>query len=56
MRDMSEYDLKISEKIGQLYPVLVDAEGNVIDGFHRLEADPKWRTEKLLDEFKRASK
>jgi len=42
---MSEYDLKRSEKIGQLYPVLVDAQGNVIDGFHRIEADPKWRTE-----------
>lgn len=42
---MSEYDLKKSEKVGQLYPVLVDAKGNVIDGFHRLEADPKWRTE-----------
>ena len=44
---MSEYDLKKSEKIGQLYPVLVDAKGNVIDGFHRLKVDPKWRTEKL---------
>ena len=44
---MSEYDLKKSEKIGQLYPVLVDAKGNVIDGFHRLEADPNWRREKL---------
>ena len=45
---MSEYDLKKSEKIGQLYPVLVDAKGKVIDGFHRLEANPNWRTEKLL--------
>jgi hypothetical protein len=44
---MSEYDLKKSEKIGQLYPVLVDAKGNVIDGFHRLEVDPKWRREKI---------
>ena len=44
---MSEYDLKKSKKIGQLYPVLLDAKGNVIDGFHRLEADPNWRTEKL---------
>lgn len=46
---MSEYDLKKSEKIGQLYPVLVDAEGNVIDGFHRLEVDPNWRKEKLSE-------
>ena len=44
---MSEYDLKKSEKIGQLYPVLLDSEGNVIDGFHRLKVDPDWRTEKL---------
>ena len=44
---MSEFDLKKSEKIGQLYPVLVDAKGNVIDGHHRLEADPNWRKEKI---------
>lgn len=44
---MSEFDLKKSEKIGQLYPVLVDAKGNIIDGHHRLEADPNWRTEKI---------
>ena len=47
MRALSEYDLKKSEKIGQLYPVLLDSEGNVIDGVHRIEADPNWRTEKL---------
>lgn len=46
---MSEYDLKKSEKIGQLYPVLVDAKGNVIDGFHRLEADPNWRRERIKE-------
>jgi hypothetical protein len=44
---MSEYDLKKSEKIGQLYPVLLDAKGNVIDGFHRLEVNPNWKTQKL---------
>lgn len=44
-----EYDLRKSEKIGQLYPVLVDAKGNVIDGFHRLEADPDWRREELQE-------
>jgi hypothetical protein len=46
---MSEFDLKKSEKIGQLYPVLVDAKGNVIDGHHRLEADPNWRKEKIAE-------
>ena len=43
----TEYDLKKSEKIGQLYPVLVDAKGNVIDGIHRLKADPNWKKERL---------
>ena len=31
-----------SKKIGSLYPVLIDADNNVIDGFHRLKADPNW--------------
>lgn len=46
---MSEdYNLKTSEQgIGQLYPVLVDKNGNVIDGFHRLADNPEWRKEKL---------
>ena len=46
---MSEFDLKKSEKIGQLYPVLVDAKGNIIDGHHRLDADPNWRIEKVSE-------
>ena len=47
---MSEerYDLKESKRsVQELYPVLRDAYGNVIDGNHRLEADPKWRSETL---------
>ena len=35
---------KSSEAIGQIYPVLRDAEGRVIDGFHRLDADPDWKS------------
>ena len=31
-----------SKKIGSLYPVLLDSNGNVIDGLHRLKADPNW--------------
>lgn len=31
--------------IGQLYPVLTDEEGNVLDGQHRLKANPNWRRE-----------
>jgi len=42
------YDLAKSKKsVHELYPVIKDAHGNVIDGFHRLEADPNWKTETL---------
>lgn len=44
---MIEYDLKKSAKIGQLYPILIDADENIIDGYHRQKADPSWRTEKI---------
>jgi len=37
--------LKSRIKVGPLYPVLVDSRGEVIDGFHRLEADPSWPRE-----------
>jgi len=44
----SGYDLKISSnRIGELYPVLLDHYGNVIDGKHRLAADPNWPKVKL---------
>lgn len=40
-----EYDLKKSEnKIGQLYPILVTKDGKIIDGFHRKDADPNWKS------------
>jgi len=43
-----EYDLKASEdSVGQLYPVLLSKDEEVIDGYHRLEADKDWRTEIL---------
>lgn len=32
----------LREKVGEIYPILVDGEGKVIDGFHRLEAYPDW--------------
>ena len=38
-----EYSLKESaEGVGELVPVIKDAFGNVIDGFHRLRVDPNW--------------
>jgi len=43
-----EYSIKDSTKsVGQLYPVLLSKEGLVIDGHHRLEDEPEWRTETL---------
>ncbi|MBS7635710.1 cupin domain-containing protein [Candidatus Bathyarchaeota archaeon] len=43
------YELRKSrEFIGELYPVLLDASGKfVIDGVHRLKANPNWRAERL---------
>ena len=43
-----EYDLNKSESaVGQLYPILVDKKGNIIDGFHRDKADKNWKKLKL---------
>jgi hypothetical protein len=40
-----EYDLKASTKeIGQLYPVLKAKDGEILDGFHRTQSDPSWKT------------
>ena len=44
--DEAPYSLATSgEGLGELYPVLKDAFGNVIDGFHRLGENPNWHTE-----------
>jgi hypothetical protein len=45
---MTSQQLKSSsERIGQLYPILVDYYGNIIDGEHRFGVDEKWRKVKL---------
>lgn len=36
-----------SHKIGQLYPILLDHYGRIIDGKHRSKVDPQWRSVKL---------
>ncbi len=36
-----------SKRIGQLYPILVDYYGNIIDGKHRFSADEKWKRVRL---------
>jgi len=42
---MGSQELKSSSKrIGQLYPILVDYYGNIIDGKHRFSANKKWKT------------
>jgi len=38
---------KSSEIVGEIYPVLLDYHGNLIDGANRLRANPDWRTVKL---------
>jgi DNA-directed RNA polymerase subunit RPC12/RpoP len=48
MSETKEYSLKDSvAKIGRLYPVLEDAYGNIVDGYHRLEEDSEWPRHKL---------
>jgi len=40
------YSLELTRRyVEELYPVLLDAHGNVIDGFNRLDHVPGWRTE-----------
>lgn len=49
---MSEYieGLKKSEQaVGQLIPVFVTRDGEIIDGFHRKQANPRWRELVLPD-------
>jgi len=45
---VTDENLKSSSKrIGQLYPILVDYYGNIIDGEHRFGVDEKWRRLRL---------
>jgi hypothetical protein len=37
-------DLKVSEnQVGQIFPVIKDQYGNILDGFHRKRVDPDWK-------------
>ena len=41
-----EYSLNESEKaVGQLLPIIKDAHGKIVDGLHREESNPNWKTE-----------
>lgn len=45
-----EYDIeKTLNQVGILYPVIADAKGRIIDGYHRLAVDPEWPVYKLLN-------
>jgi len=45
---MGSQELKDSaERVGQLYPILVDYYGNIIDGKHRFSVDEKWKRVRL---------
>jgi len=45
---LQDYELKSSsERIGQLYPILVSANGEIIDGNHRFKAKRDWKRVKL---------
>lgn len=41
--------LKSSRKFKEMYPVLLDANNELIDGRHRKEVDPSWSTRKLRE-------
>jgi len=36
-----------SDRVGQLYPILLDYYGNIIDGEHRKSVDGGWRAIRL---------
>lgn len=36
-----------AERVGQLYPILVDYYGNIIDGKHRFDANREWKSATL---------
>jgi DNA-binding transcriptional ArsR family regulator len=41
-------DLRLSgERVGRLYPILLDRDGKIIDGRHRLAADENWPKRQL---------
>jgi hypothetical protein len=43
-----DYDItKSAKELGKLVPILKDAHGNIIDGFHRIEVDPNWPSIKV---------
>lgn len=46
--EISASDLRLSsKKVGKLYPVLLDKDGNIIDGQHRLAVDADWPSVRL---------
>ncbi len=44
---MADNTIVLKDEIGQLYPVLKDSRGRVIDGLHRKASRKEWREERL---------
>src|SRR2546422_9099964 len=44
---MANHTIVLRKEIGQLYPVLKDSRGRVIDGLHRKASSKEWREERL---------
>lgn len=48
-KEIVERIKKSAEKVGQIYPIILDINNQVVDGQHRKEADPNWKTQKRDD-------
>jgi len=44
---LADNTIVLKDEIGQLYPVLKDSRGRVIDGLHRKASSKEWREERL---------
>jgi len=47
MSEIVEGLKKSEQEVGQLLPVFVTKDGEIIDGYHRKQANPQWREEVL---------
>lgn len=48
-KEIVERIKKSEAKVGQIYPVITDINDQIVDGQHRKEANPTWKTEKRTD-------
>jgi len=48
-KDMVKQIKKTEEAVGQMYPVIMDINNQIVDGQHRKEANPEWKSIKRDD-------